>query len=153
MNLGGGGTQFSPPQIVTIRVAPSITLRVWDLISVIVMKTISGSIMKNTLRTPFNIHAFFPNATFCPRIHPSGLRKRKRPQCILSPFPHHLCEMLITASTIGEILSFCKNHTAEGRLSGYNYTNRNWSQAGRDGYHPSYIRCRGSSSNYHRLEV
>ena len=121
--------------MLTVRIAPFFTSRVHDLIVIIVMKTISENNMKNTFRTPFNIHAFLSlsNATVCPRIHPSALRKRRGPHCILPPFPHPLCERLITASTIEEMLSFSKNCTAEGRLSGGNYTNRSWSQAGHEG--------------------
>lgn len=51
-----GRTQFSPYQIVIIRMAPSFAFRV--LIFTIVMKPVSGSSMKSTYRTSFNFHAF-----------------------------------------------------------------------------------------------
>ena len=104
--LAGWGAQFSPHQMLTVRIAPSFTSRVHDLIVIIVMKTISGNNMKNTFRTPVNIHAFlrFSNAAVCPRIHSSALRERRDP---LHPvtFCSHLCERLITAGTIEEMLA------------------------------------------------
>ena len=67
--------------MLTVRIAPFFTSRVHDLIVIIVMKTISENNMKNTFRTPFNIHAFLnlSNATVFPRIQPSALREKGTP--------------------------------------------------------------------------
>lgn len=115
MNLGR--TEFSLYLIVTIRMAPSFMFRLRDFIFIIVMKTVSGRIMKNTPRTPFNFQAF-PNITIftgsCLRVGGQvGYCHR---------FLTHLCEIIITKSPIEKIVCFCKNRAAGGLLSGCNYT-------------------------------